>query len=137
MYNWRKIFSIYLDACIFQTSNTTIEKSKKQLQWFLSELDKTDQLRKLKNKESKLAFEQFMALNTELITMKHYQMLNQTAMRKILKKHDKQSGLTASSAFHQVIPTEHLFSPKLARMLYATITEKLTSVVPQPEDYGK
>ena len=80
-----------MDACVFQTSNTTIEKSKKQLQWFLSELDKTDQLRKLKNKESKLAFEQFMALNTELITMKHYQMLNQTAMRKILKKHDKQS----------------------------------------------
>lgn len=58
-------------------------------------------------------------------------------MRKILKKHDKRSGLTASQNFPEFISMDKLCSPKLARMLYATITDKLTTIVPQPDDYGK
>jgi E3 ubiquitin-protein ligase BAH len=143
MYNWRKIFAIYMDAQIFQgqaESDRTfrsVERAKKQMQWFLTQLAQSNLLIKLKTKESKAAFESFMALNTELITMKHYQMLNQTAMRKILKKHDKRSGLNASQSFPEFVPTEHLFSPKLATLLYATITTRLTTIIPQPEDYGK
>ncbi|KAI8647015.1 SPX domain-containing protein [Parasitella parasitica] len=142
MYNWRKIFSIYMDAQIFQgnaESDRTfrsVERAKKQMAWFIEQLGKTRLLNKLKSKESKSAFEQFVALNTELITMKHYQMLNQTAMRKILKKHDKRSGLTASQSFLEIVSTDALFSPKLANMLYATITSKVTTIIPQPEDYG-
>lgn len=136
MYSWRKIFSIYMDACIFQTSN--VDKSKKQMQWFLNQLDQCNQLKRLKNKESKCAFEQFIALNTELITINHYQLLNQTAMRKILKKHDKHSGLSASDAFNQLVAVDQLsFNPKLTRIMYAAITEKLTSIIPQPDDYCK
>ncbi|KAG0763240.1 hypothetical protein G6F57_003061 [Rhizopus arrhizus] len=135
MYSWRKIFSIYMDACIFQTSS--VEKSKKQMQWFLNQLDQCNQLKRLKNKESKCAFEQFIALNTELITINHYQLLNQTAMRKILKKHDKHSGLSASDAFNQLVAVDQLsFNPKLTRIMYAAITEKLTSIIPQPDDYS-
>lgn len=143
MYNWRKIFSIYMDAQIFQgnaESDRTfrsVERAKKQMTWFVEQLGKAHLLNKLKSKESKSAFEQFIALNTELITMKHYQMLNETAMRKILKKHDKRSGLTASQSFPEIVSTDSLFSPKLATMLYATITSKLTTIIPQPEDYGK
>lgn len=143
MYNWRKIFSIYMDAQIFQgnaESDRTfrsVERAKKQMTWFVEQLGRADLLNKLKSKESKSAFEQFIALNTELITMKHYQMLNETAMRKILKKHDKRSGLTASQSFPEIVSTDSLFSPKLATMLYATITSKLTTIIPQPEDYGK
>lgn len=143
MYNWRKIFSIYMDAQIFQgnaESDRTfrsVERAKKQMTWFVEQLGKSNLLNKLKSKESRYAFEQFIALNTELITMKHYQMLNETAMRKILKKHDKRSGLTASQSFPEIVSTEALFSPKLAKMLYSTITTKLTTIIPQPEDYGK
>ncbi|OAD06065.1 hypothetical protein MUCCIDRAFT_138363 [Mucor lusitanicus CBS 277.49] len=142
MYNWRKIFSIYMDAQIFQgnaESDRTfrsVERAKKQMTWFVEQLGKSNLLNKLKSKESKSAFEQFVALNTELITMKHYQMLNQTAMRKILKKHDKRSGLTASQSFPEIVSTDALFSPKLAKMLYSTITTKLTTIIPQPEDYA-
>ncbi|CAO3684155.1 unnamed protein product [Rhizopus stolonifer] len=76
MYVWRKIFSIYMDACIF---SGTVEVSRRQMQWFLT------QCKGVVKKSSKRAFEQFVALNTELITIQHYQLLNQTAMRKILK----------------------------------------------------
>jgi SPX domain protein involved in polyphosphate accumulation len=108
------------------------------MQWFLNQLDQCNQLKRLKNKESKCAFEQFIALNTELITINHYQLLNQTAMRKILKKHDKHSGLSASDAFNQLIAVDQLsFNPKLTRIMYAAITEKLTSIIPQPDDYCK
>lgn len=143
MYNWRKIFSIYMDAQIFQgqaESDRTfrsVERAKKQMQWFLTQLAQSNLLKQLKTKESKTTFESFMALNTELITIKHYQLLNQTAMRKILKKHDKRSGLNASQSFREFVSTEHIFSPKLASLLYATITSKLTTIIPQPEDYGK
>lgn len=88
-----------MDAQIFRgriESDRTIRsvsKSKAQLQWFTQQLEKKNLLARFKTKSSKQAFEQFIALNTELITMKHYQLLNQTAVTKILKKHDKRSGL--------------------------------------------
>jgi hypothetical protein len=142
MYNWRKIFSIYMDAQIFQgtaesdRSCRSVERSKSQMTWFLEQLKTSNLLSKLKTKESKLAFEKFIALNTELITMKHYQLLNQTAIRKILKKHDKRSGLTASHSFPELVSMDHLFSPTLASLLYATITQRLTTIIPQPDDYS-
>ena len=132
-----------MDAQIFKGSAESdrtfrsVERSKKQMSWFVEQLGKTNLLNKMKTKESKHAFEQFLSLNTELITMKHYQFLNQTAIRKILKKHDKRSGLTASQSFPEFVSMDHLFSPKLASMLYATITGKLTSIIPQIEDYCK
>lgn len=143
MYNWRRIFSIYMEAQIFRGTTEsdktfrTVERAKKQMTWFVEQLDKSNLLSKLKSRESKAAFQQFIALNTELITIKHYQLLNETAMRKILKKHDKRSGLTASLNFPKIVSTTDLFSPQLASMLYSTITSKLTTIIPQPEDYGK
>lgn len=132
-----------MDAQIFKgtaesdRSNRSVERSKKQMTWFLEQLSNNNLLNKMKTKESKLAFQQFIALNTELITMKHYQFLNQTAIRKILKKHDKRSGLTASHSFPEIVSMDHLFSPTLASLLYATITKKLTTIIPQPDDYCK
>lgn len=46
------------------------------------------------SRESRRAYEQFLALNAELINIKQFQAMNQLAMVKILKKHDKRSGLT-------------------------------------------
>lgn len=131
-----------MDAQIFRGNSEqdrhfrSVERAKKQIAWFLTALNKENVLCKLKTKESKHLFENFMALNTEIITIKHYQVLNETAMRKILKKHDKRSGLTASQSFPEAIATQHLMSPALASLLYATITSKLTTIIPQPDDYG-
>lgn len=43
-----------------------------------------------KNKE---LLNKFMQMNAELVSLKRFEWLNQTAMAKILKKHDKLSGL--------------------------------------------
>ncbi|KAI9470040.1 MAG: SPX domain-containing protein [Benjaminiella poitrasii] len=134
MYAWRKIFATYMEARIFQ--GTSIEKAKEQMTWFVQQLQRTEMVKRMKSKESKIALEQFLSLNTELITMKHYQTLNQTAIRKILKKHDKRSGLTALTTFPDFVSAEQLFSPKLANMLYSIITSKLTTIIPQPDDYA-
>ncbi|KAI8070925.1 SPX domain-containing protein [Gongronella butleri] len=142
MYIWRKIFSLYMDAQIFQgrieadRSIHSIDKAKKQLAWFASQLQEDNLMKRLKSKASHNALKQFMALNTELITIKHYQALNQTAMTKILKKHDKRSGLTASTRFPDFVGADRFFTPKLAKMLYASILEKVTSIIPQPDDYS-
>ena len=88
-----------MDAQIFRgkvesdRSIRSVQKSKDQMEWFTTQLKNKSILSQLKSKASKDTFEQFIALNMELITMKHYQLLNQTAVTKILKKHDKRSGL--------------------------------------------
>ncbi|ORX55743.1 hypothetical protein DM01DRAFT_258652 [Hesseltinella vesiculosa] len=143
MYTWRQIFSLYMDAQIFEgrietdRSIHSIQKAKQQMAWFTSRLMQENLVKKLKNKVSQNALKQFMALNTELITIKHYQALNQTAMTKILKKHDKRSGLTASSRFPDFVGADQFFTPKLAKMLYTSIIDKLTTIIPQPDDYCK
>lgn len=107
-----------MDAQIFQgqleadRSMRSVQKAKAQMEWFSEQVEQLNlvhlpedlmlwllnlaffQVSKLKGQASKGAFKQFIALNAELITIKHYQVLNQTAMTKILKKHDKRSGLT-------------------------------------------
>jgi hypothetical protein len=44
---------------------------------------------------------------------------------------------SASSTFPDLASTDMLFNTKLAKMLYASVTEKLVTIVPQPEDYSK
>ncbi|KAF7732129.1 hypothetical protein EC973_006384 [Apophysomyces ossiformis] len=142
MYTWRQIFSLYMDAQVFQgqlesdRTMRSVQKAKEQMEWFSAQLERLNLASKLKSQASKAAFKRFLTLNTELITIKHYQVLNQTAMRKILKKHDKRSGLTASRSFPRFVGADQFFSPKLATMLCASIMEKLTAIVPQPDDYA-
>ncbi|KAI7851059.1 SPX domain-containing protein [Circinella umbellata] len=141
MYAWRNIFNLYMDAQIFRgkvesdRSIRSVQKSKDQMEWFTAQLKNKNILSQLKSKASKDTFEQFIALNTELITMKHYQILNQTAVTKILKKHDKRSGLSASSSFPTVIQNSHFFNAKLADILCASLLNKLMTIIPQPDDY--
>ncbi|KAI8335165.1 SPX domain-containing protein [Chlamydoabsidia padenii] len=142
MYAWRQIFSLYMDAQIFQGKLETdrsihsVQKAREQMLWFTNQVQQENLVSKMKNRVSKSALQQFMALNTELITMKHYQALNQTAMTKILKKHDKRSGLTASTSFPDFVGSNEFFTPKLGKLLCAAIIEKLTTIIPQPDDYS-
>ncbi|GAB5585647.1 hypothetical protein Unana1_00547 [Umbelopsis nana] len=142
LYTWREIFRIYMDAEVFQGSHEldralrTADKSRKQMDWFTGELQRMNLIPKIMSRESRRAYEQFLALNAELINIKQFQAMNQLAMVKILKKHDKRSGLTASSTFPDLAATDVLFNTKLAKMLYASVTQKLVNIVPQPDDYS-
>ncbi|CAO3592375.1 unnamed protein product [Absidia cylindrospora] len=142
MYVWRHIFSLYMDAQIFQgkvesdRSMRSVQKAKKQMQWFTRQLDEEHLVSKLKNQASKSALQQFMALNAELVTIRHCQALNQTAMTKILKKHDKRSGLNASVNFPDFVDFDEFFMPALTKLLCAAMIERLTTIIPQPDDYA-
>jgi E3 ubiquitin-protein ligase BAH len=99
MYTWREILKIYLDAQVFvgdqetDRSTRSSEKAQKQLQWFVMEMERSKLIQRFKLPKSKLAFNTFFQLNSELITMKQFKELNQMAMTKILKKHDKRTSL--------------------------------------------
>ncbi|KAG1194617.1 hypothetical protein G6F36_000071 [Rhizopus arrhizus] len=84
------------DLCGRQQSSKT---SQEQLEWFTQELTRMKLAKKFINKYSKVALTQFLSINAQLVQFKQFQTLNQTAMIKILKKHDKRSGLCATSEF--------------------------------------
>ncbi|KAI9015306.1 SPX domain-containing protein [Phycomyces nitens] len=142
MYTWREIFSVYMDAQIFKgkieadRTMRSVQKSKQQMAWFTTQIQSKRLNTKFKSKTSKTAFEQFIRVNNALITMKHYQALNHTAMTKILKKHDKRSGLTASQSFPEIVKVKRFFDQKMAHILCALLTDKLISIILQPEDFS-
>jgi len=55
----------------------------------------------MKDRQSIQALEDFLKLNLALLDVKKFQRVNVEAARKILKKHDKRTALTASSDFRQ------------------------------------
>ncbi|RUO95393.1 SPX domain-containing protein, partial [Jimgerdemannia flammicorona] len=99
IYTWREIIKLYADAEILQgyheadRTTRSVEASRTQLALFLNQMSKTKLVRRLSTKQSRAAFEQFVLLNINLIDIKQFMVLNRTAITKILKKHDKRSGL--------------------------------------------
>ncbi|KAG9065339.1 hypothetical protein KI688_002664 [Linnemannia hyalina] len=142
MYTWREILKIYLDAQVFvgdqetDRSTRSSEKAQTQLQWFLKEMDRSKLTQKFKQSKSKIAFNTFFQLNSELITMKQFKELNQMAMTKILKKHDKRTNLSASLGFPKHLQNEPFYSDNISKSLTYTIGNQLISIIPQPDDYS-
>ncbi|KAF8937514.1 hypothetical protein BGZ47_009027 [Haplosporangium gracile] len=142
MYTWREILKIYLDAQVFvggqetDRSTRSSEKAQTQLQWFLKEMDRSKLTQKFKQSKSKIAFNTFFQLNSELITMKQFKELNQMAMTKILKKHDKRTNLSASLGFPKHLQNEPFYSDNISKSLTYTIGNQLVSIIPQPDDYA-
>ncbi|KAG0375580.1 hypothetical protein BGX24_008923 [Mortierella sp. AD032] len=142
MYTWREILKIYLDAQVFvgdqetDRSTRSSEKAQTQLQWFLKEMDRSKLTQKFKQSKSKIAFNSFFQLNSELITMKQFKELNQMAMTKILKKHDKRTNLSASLGFPKHLQNEPFYNDNISKSLTYTIGNQLVSIIPQPDDYA-
>ncbi|KAI1319374.1 hypothetical protein EDD11_004240 [Mortierella claussenii] len=142
MYTWREILKVYLDAQVFvgdheaDRSTRSSEKAQKQLRWFLTEMDRSKLVHKFKQAKSKVAFNTFFQLNSELVTMKQFRELNQMAMTKILKKHDKRTNLTASAGFPKHLQNEPFYNDNISKSLTYTIGNQLLSIIPQPDDYA-
>ncbi|KAF9424665.1 hypothetical protein BGZ94_007991 [Podila epigama] len=142
MYTWREILRVYLDAQVFvgdqesDRSTRSSEKAQKQLQWFLTEMERSKLTHKFKLSKSKAAFKTFFQLNSDLITMKQFKELNQMAMTKILKKHDKRTNLLASSGFPKHLQNEPFYNDNISRSLTYTIGCHLVSIIPQPDDFA-
>ncbi|CAO3621211.1 unnamed protein product [Mucor fragilis] len=141
LYAWREIFNLYMEAQIFrnetegQYSPQSYERSQEKLEWFTKELSRMNLTKKLSSRPSKKALTQFLAINAQLVHFKHFQSLNQTAMIKILKKHDKRSGLSATSEFPSFAKNNAIFVEGILLSLFNAIQTKLITIVPQPDDY--
>ncbi|KAG0874046.1 hypothetical protein G6F16_004032 [Rhizopus arrhizus] len=120
------------DLCGRQQSSKT---SQEQLEWFTQELTRMKLAKKFINKYSKVALTQFLSINAQLVQFKQFQTLNQTAMIKILKKHDKRSGLCATSEFSSFAKDNAVFIESVLSGLFHTIQTKIITIVPQPDDY--
>ncbi|SCZ97246.1 BZ3500_MvSof-1268-A1-R1_Chr4-2g07085 [Microbotryum saponariae] len=159
LYIWREIFSLWVEAQIFESARErdrgerSVEAVQEKLSWFVDQVAKRKLAKRMKHKESRHALERFIQLNVELLDMKKFQLANEEAARKILKKHDKRTALTASLGFPKFIAAASSLSassspdnpnsrvltlpgfPSLPHVLLSTFTATLLPVIPQLEDY--
>ncbi|GAA6036386.1 hypothetical protein JCM8097_001696 [Rhodosporidiobolus ruineniae] len=109
LYIWREIFALWVEAAIFESDRERdrgergIEEVEQRLEWFVDQVAKRKLAKRMRNKQSRVALEKFIALNVELLDLKKFQLANEEAARKILKKHDKRTALTASYGFPQFL----------------------------------
>ncbi|KAI9301084.1 SPX domain-containing protein [Cunninghamella echinulata] len=135
---WREIFKMFLESSLHSTQSKgqNYEKCKEKLSLLLNDIQKKKLDQKLSTKKSKMALKQFLALNRNLNIFQHFQLLNTTAMNKILKKHDKRSGLSAMEEFPSfVTKTNKSFFEEITINLFKLIEKNIISIVPQPDDY--
>lgn len=114
MYSWREIFSIWIEAEIFESSRERdrgerpLSEATKRLHWFVDEVGRRKLARKFKLAESRVALQQFLDLNESLLSLRRFIEANEEAARKILKKHDKRTALSASTEFPHFRATARL-----------------------------
>ncbi|CAI2174535.1 830_t:CDS:10 [Funneliformis geosporum] len=132
IYIWREVFQFYLQAEIFfgntesDRNERSYENAQDQFNWFT---------RKFLLNSSREAFHEFLRINNDLIAMKHFQSLNETAMSKILKKHDKQTCLAASPSFEKLLENDPYITENMFKSLCFTMNNQLSTIIPQPEDH--
>ncbi|KND02731.1 uncharacterized protein SPPG_01814 [Spizellomyces punctatus DAOM BR117] len=138
MYAWRKVLAAYLESEIWLINgikDRPVMSSREQLAAFERTARGSLQMT-LKSSSSTAALNVFLRMNREMLAMKQFDEINHTAVRKILKKHDKRTRLTASTGFARFLEEQSFFVDNIARAIVFTIQERLVTVIPQPEDYS-
>lgn len=105
LYAWRDIFALWIESEIFESAaertrgERTVEEAERRLHAFAAEVVRRGlgDRRTMKGKRTRKAWDDFLRLNVRLLDLKRFQMANINAARKILKKHDKRTALTAST----------------------------------------
>ncbi|GFZ52079.1 hypothetical protein JCM24511_09852 [Saitozyma sp. JCM 24511] len=158
LYAWREIFTLWIEAEIFESGaersrgERTVDQAETRLQKFASEVVKRGlgDRRTMKGKKVKAAWEEFLRLNVLLLDLKRFQTANINAARKILKKHDKRTALTASSGFQSFVRstlsshvdasgnvnTWAFYNSSLPHILLASLTDTLLPILPSLDDYA-
>ncbi|WWD19358.1 hypothetical protein CI109_103817 [Kwoniella shandongensis] len=158
LYAWREIFTLWIEAEIFESSaerdrgERSVEQAEARLQKFANEVIKRGlgDRRTMKGKRIREAWEEFLRLNVLLLDLKRFQIANINAARKILKKHDKRTALTASAGFPDFvkstlsarmdkdgnISTWAFYSTSLPHILLASLTNTLLPILPSLDDYA-
>ncbi len=134
IYAWREILGTYLESEIWETfgkMQKTAAQSEVALESFRSVVSK----RHFKLMKSQSLLNEFLALSEVLFQLKLWSDINERAIYKILKKHDKRTNLAASVAFAKMFSQEPFFAVDLSRHLIQIVQEQFLAIVPQTSDY--
>jgi E3 ubiquitin-protein ligase BAH len=155
LYLWREIFQLYIESEIFfstiekNAGNVDINLSKEKYFKFLNKLQLIKIEERFNQKNSILALNDFKNLNFQIIKISNYQNFNNLAVKKILKKFDKQTQLNSKNLFPKLILDYNSFNnnnnnnnnnlnildSSIAKDICFIISNKLLSIVPQIDDY--
>ncbi|RCK64906.1 Transcriptional regulator of yeast-form-adherence 3 [Candida viswanathii] len=146
LYKWRELFKIYLDSEVYFKYNDTDLASqqrnslqiKQNLDLFVTNMKNAGVMTKFNKKSSMAAFNEFMEMNYHLLKLLQFQTINNEALRKILKKFDKQTSLGIQNTFPQLISNDHIFmsGKSLAQSICYIVQESVINVIPQLDDYS-
>lgn len=137
---WRDIFALYVDSTVFFSTHEQdhglrdYTKARQQMDLFSSDLAKQGLTQRFKNPQSRIAFDKFMNINTDILKVMRFQEINATAVQKILKKFDKQTALGAGKSY-QVQQVSGPFAESIAKDLCAQVSSNLIARVPLLDDY--
>ncbi|KAI0713987.1 hypothetical protein C8Q76DRAFT_844656 [Earliella scabrosa] len=151
---WRQIFQLYVEADIFQGHQERFrgERDVQDAQARLAAFSANVQDRiasgalKLKLKQSRVALQTFMELNTFILDLRKFQHVTSEATRKILKKHAKRTAMPLSPdpaslaeravELPRTSPRDSL-SLSLSLVLVHALTETLLPIIPHTDDYSQ
>ncbi|KAF2717372.1 hypothetical protein K431DRAFT_277001 [Polychaeton citri CBS 116435] len=160
LYFWREMFRLYLEKPIFFSTTErnrgalTFDEAKARLEEYDQKLRSTGLMSKMKTPLAKAAAQQFLDLNVDILRIMHFQEMNARAMRKILKKFDKQTHLegkdflrSLKARYPFLLPATSTsppsspmlsgaFANSIARDLNAEIASKVLAIVPQLDDWN-
>ncbi|WWC93231.1 hypothetical protein V866_000064 [Kwoniella sp. B9012] len=158
LYIWREIFTLWIESEIFESSaertrgERSLEDAENRLKDFANKVIKRGlgDKRSIKGKKSRNAWEEFLKLNVWLLDLKRFQGANIMAARKILKKHDKRTALTALEGFPSFVQstlstrvddngnvsTWTFYNTSLPHILLASLTNTLLPILPSLDDYA-
>ena len=144
MYKWRELFKIYLDSEVYfqyndqHRSPRSGDDIKAHLDEFMNNVNKSGLIVQFKKKKSLAAFEQFVSMNYHLLKMLQFQSINTEALRKILKKFDKQTSLGIQTIYPKLISSDHIFvsGKSLAQSICYVIQNSVIQIIPQIDDYS-
>lgn len=147
LYAWRDIFALWIESQIFESSSErdrgerSVDEAERRLHAFAAEVVRRGlgDRRTIRGRKTRKAWDEFLSLNVRLLDLKRFQMANIDAARKILKKHDKRTALTASTGLaafvrstlathvdrHGNVSTWTFYNTSLPHVLLARMTDTL------------
>ncbi|ORX53358.1 hypothetical protein BCR36DRAFT_24993 [Piromyces finnis] len=134
-YRWRELLALYCDSMIWKYRGKDRAPDEVIEQLKLFEIKAAKIGKKFKTKKSQTLLKEFIQLNHDIVAIKRFYELNQTAVYKILKKHDKRTHLLASEGFPKFACDETFFKDNIVRSLVYQISSRLLTVIPNPEEY--
>lgn len=129
---WREIFNVYIDFKLGLNRKFTM----KNFEDFVQHLQTTNVLSGLK-KDNLAIFETFHQLNYSLLQYLTFQNLNNLALRKILKKFDKNTHFQSSASLTRLLSrtTTNEVTLISTTSIEQIISTDIVKLIPQLEDY--